>query len=197
MLYRGDVQYAMFTDLVETGIYWGCNVWYFTADTEGDYEWGKEGAIRLTAEVLNVNVPLWYQLWREWPSGDVVEATNLSWYHPNLSGPYGPPWNTVYVSLLHDDKQVSYKRIRSPLRIKEEGYSPVSDFVDGRLTDEMYAYYQDTLSGLISTYGCFTSGSGVPINGVRVRREVSDWQLRHGTKRQEKQRIWFTPPYVR
>lgn len=197
MLYRGDVQYAIGTDLAEDGFYWGVNVWYFQAGTLGEYEWGKEGAVRLTAEVLNVNNILWYQLWREWPADSVVEATNIAWDHPNLSGPYGPLWNTVYVALLNGSQQVSYKRIRSPLRIKEAGYNPVSDFEDGRLTDVMYDYYQDTMSTLISTYGCFTNSAGVSIDGVRVRREVSDWQPRHGTRRLSKRRIWLTPPYVR
>jgi hypothetical protein len=197
VLYRGDVQYAIGTDLAEDGFYWGVNVWYFTASSAGDYAWGQEGAIRLTAEVLNVNCPLWYQLWREWPAGTVVEATNFSWYHPNLSGPYGPLWNTVYVALLNGERQVGYKRVRSPLRLAEPGYSPQSDFVDGVLRDEVYEYYQETLQDLISTYGCFTNGAGVPITGVRVRREVSCWQVRHGTKRRSKRRIWLTAPHVR
>lgn len=197
VFYRGDVQYAIGTDLAEDGFYWGVQVWYFNASTVGEYAWGKEGAVRLTAEVLNVNNPLWYQLWREWPSGVVVEATNIAWDHPNLSGPYGPLWNTVYVALLNGTKQVGYKRVRSPLRIAEPGYSPVSDFIDGRLTDDMYDYYQDTLNTLITTYACFTNGQGVPVDGVRVRREVSDWQPRHGTKRLSKRRIWLTAPYIR
>jgi hypothetical protein len=99
--------------------------------------------------------------------------------------------------LLNGDRQVSYKRIRSPLRIKEAGFLDESDFIDGVLRDEIYDYYQDTLSTLITTYGCFTNGSGVPIDGVRVRREVSDWQMRHGTKRLSKRRVYLTPPYIR
>lgn len=196
-LYRGDVQYAIGTDLAEEGFYWGSQIWYFNAETMGDYAWGQEGAIRLTAEVLNVNNLLWYQLWREWPSGVVVEATNFSWSHPVLSGPYGPLWNTVYVALLNGDAQVGYKRVRSPLRLAEPGYLAESDFVDGVLRDEIYEYYQETLSTLISTYGCFTNCNGVAITGCRVRREVSGWQLRHGTKRRSKQRIWLTAPYIR
>jgi len=196
-MYRGDVQYAVPTDEAEDGFYWQVQCWYFQAGTTGEYEWGKEGAIRLTAEVLNVNCPLWYQLWREWPSGDVVEATNYSWYHPTLSGPYGPLFNTVYVALLNGDTQVGYKRVRSPLRLAEPGYLPESDFIDGVLRGEIYDYYQETLSGLLSDYGCFVNGAGVPITGCRVRREVSCWQLRHGTKRLSKRRIWLTAPYVR
>lgn len=196
-LYRGDVQYAVPTDLADDGFYWGTQVWYFGASTAGEYEWGKEGAIRLTAEVLNVNCPLWYQLWREWPSAVVVEATNVSWYHPNLSGPYGPIWNTVYAALLNGDTQVSYKRIRSPLRWAEPGYHDESDAPGGVLRDEIYDYYQDTLQTLITTYGCFCNNAGVSIDGVRVRREISSWQPRHGTKRLSKRRIWLTAPYVR
>lgn len=196
-LYRGDVQYAIGTDLAEDGFYWCVSVWYFQAATTGEYAWGKEGAIRLTAEVLNVNTILWYQLWRVWPADVVVEATNIAWDHPTLSGPYGPLWNTVYVALLNGQDQVGYKRVRSPLRLAEPGYLAESDFVDGVLRDEIYDYYQETLQGLISTYGCFTNSSGVPITGVRVRREVSGWQLRHGTKRLSKRRIWLTAPYVR
>jgi len=195
--YRGDVQYAIPTDLADEGFYWATQCWYFVAGDAGELAWGQEGAIRLTAEVLNVNCLLWYQLWREWPSGVVVSATNLAWDHPVLSGPYGPLWNTVYVALLNGDKQVGYKRVRSPLRLAEPGYLPESDFVDGLLRDEIYDYYQDTLQGLISDYGCFTNGTGVPVTGVRVRREVSGWQLRHGTKRRSKRRIWLTAPYVR
>lgn len=196
-LYRGDVQYAIGTPWTDSGFYWGVQCWYFEALSPGDYEWGKEGAIRLTAEVLNVNCPLWYQLWREWPSGTVVEATNVSWSHPNLSGPYGPVENTVYVALLNGENQVSYKRVRSPLRLAEPGYLDEPDFVDGLLRDEIYDYYQDTMQGLITTYGCFTSGSGRPVDAVRVRRQVSGWQMRHGTKRLNKRRIWLTAPYVR
>jgi len=196
-LYRGDVQYAMGTDLTDTGFYWGVHAWYFEAMDSAEYALAKEGCIRATAETLNVNAILWYQLWREWPGGTVVEATNVAWPHPDLSGPYGPLWNTVYVALLNGDRQVSYKRVRSPLRIKEEGYNPVSDFEDGRLTDATYAFYQDKLSSIISDYPYFRNSAGVPIDGVRVRREVSDWQLRHGTKRRNKQRIWLVPPYIR
>jgi hypothetical protein len=196
-LYRGDVQYAIGTDLAADGFYWGVHVWYFTASTMGEYAWGQEGAIRMTAETLNVNNILWYQLWREWPSGSVVEATNFAWEHPVLSGPYGPLWNTVYVALLNGEKQVGYKRVRSPLRLAEPGYLAEPDFVDGLLRDEIYDYYQETLQGIISTYGCFTNGAGVPVTGVRVRREVSCWQMRHGTKRVSKRRIWLTYPYIR
>jgi hypothetical protein len=114
-----------------------------------------------------------------------------------LSGPYGPLHNTVYVSLLNGGRQVSYKRIRSPLRIKELGYHDRSDFEDGLLRDEIYDYYQDTLSTLITTYGCFTTGAGDAIDGVRVHRQVSGWQLRHGTERVSKRRIWLTAPYIR
>jgi hypothetical protein len=197
VLYRGDVQYAIGTDLAEDGFYWCTQVWYFNATDAGEYAWAQEGAIRLTAEVLNVNCPLWYQLWREWPGGAVVEATNFAWPHPVLSGPYGPLWNTVYVALLNGEKQVGYKRVRSPLRFAEPGYLTESDAVDGVLRDEIYSYYQETLQGLVSTYGCFTNGAGVPVTGVRVRREVSGWQLRHGTRRVSKRRIWLTPPYIR
>jgi hypothetical protein len=197
VLYRGDVQYAIGTDLAEDGFYWCTQVWYFNATDSGEYAWAQEGAIRLTAEVLNVNCPLWYQLWREWPGGAVVEATNFAWPHPVLSGPYGPLWNTVYVALLNGEKQVGYKRVRSPLRFAEPGYLTESDAVDGVLRDEIYSYYQETLQSLVSTYGCFTNGAGVPVTGVRVRREVSGWQLRHGTRRVSKRRIWLTAPYVR
>lgn len=197
MRYRGDVQYAIPTDDTSTGFYWQTQVWYFEAASSGDYAWGQEGALRLTAEVLNVNCPLWYQLWREWPAGTVVEATNFAWDHPVLSGPFGPLYNTVYVALLNGDQQVGFKRVRSPLRLAEPGFLDQPDFVDGLLRDEIYDYYQGTLQGLVTTYGCFVNGAGVPIDGVRVRREVSGWQLRHGTKRRDKRRIWLTPPYVR
>lgn len=197
MLYRGDVQYAIGVPSLDAGFYWGTQIWYFQAGTAGEYEWGKEGAIRLTAEVLNVNNPLWYQLWREWPAGVVVEATNYAWPHPFLSGPYGPLHNTVYVALLNGEKQVGYKRVRSPLRLAEPGFSSESDFIDGLLRAPIYDYYQETIQGLLSTYGCFTTRTGIPISGCRVRREVSGWQMRHGTKRKGKQRIWLTPPYIR
>lgn len=196
-LYRGDVQYAIPYSAADDGFYWQVQCWYFQAGTSGEYAWGKEGAIRLTAEVLNVNCPLWYQLWREWPSGTVVEATNYAWDHPVLSGPYGPLFNTVYVALLNGERQVGYKRVRSPLRLVEPGYLTEPDFIDGVLRDEVYDYYQDTISGLISTYGCFTNGAGVSITGCRVRREVACWQLRHGTRRMSKQRIRLTAPYIR
>jgi hypothetical protein len=197
VLYRGDVQYAIPTSLTDDGFYWQVMVWYFTAGDADGYARGQEGAIRATAEVLNVNALLWYQLWREWPADVVVEATNRAWEHPVLSGPYGPLHNTVYVALLNGDSQVGYKRVRSPLRLAEPGYLPVSDFVDGLLRDEIYDYYQTTLSNIVSTYGCFTNSAGVPITGVRVRREVAGWQLRHGTKRRNKRRIWLTAPYIR
>lgn len=191
------MQYAIPTDDTSTGFYWQVQVWYFEAVSAGEYAWGQEGAIRLTAEALNVNTILWYQLWRTWPAGVVVEATNFAWDHPVLSGPFGPLYNTVYVALLNGEQQVGFKRIRSPLRLASEGGLDESDFVDGKLRDEIYDYYQDTLQGLVTTYGCFVNGSGVPIDGVRVRREVSGWQLRHGTKRRDKRRIWLTSPYIR
>lgn len=196
-LFRGDVQYAIPVDYLEAGFYWQTQVWYFQADDSAEYEAGKEACIRLTAEVLNVNVLLWYQLWREWPAATVVEATNLAWDHPVLSGPFGPLENTVYVALLSEGRQVGYKRVRSPLRLASPGWLDESDFVDGRLRDEIYDYYQDTLQGLVSSYGCICTAAGVAIDGVRVRREVSGWQLRHGTRRRDKQRIWLEPPYIR
>lgn len=196
-IYRGDVQYAIPLDYLEDGFYWNVSVWFFEASDAGGYAWGKEAAVRLTAEVLNVNTVLWYQLWREWPSAVVVEATNLSWDHPVLSGPFGPVENTVYAALLSGDRQVGYKRIRSPLRLASPGYLDQPDFVDGKLRDEIYDYYQDTLQGLITTYGCMCTADGVAIDGVRVRREVSGWQLRHGTKRRNKRRVWLTAPYIR
>lgn len=196
-LYRGDVQYAIPFDPAEEGFYWQTQIWYFEASDSSDYAMGQEASIRLTAEVLNVNVLLWYQLWRSWPDATVIEATNLTWPHPVLSGPYGPLENTVYVALLHGETQVGFKRVRSPLRLASPGWLDESDFVDGRLRDEIYDYYQSTMQGLITAYGCMRTADGVVIDGVRVRREVSGWQLRHGTKRLSKRRIWLTPPYIR
>jgi hypothetical protein len=101
------------------------------------------------------------------------------------------------VALLNGEQQVSYKRVRSPLRIVVPGFVDEPDFVDGMLRDEIYDYYQDTMQGLITTYGCMRSATGEAIDGVRVRREISGWQLRHGSKRVSKRRVWLTAPYVR
>jgi hypothetical protein len=113
-----------------------------------------------------------------------VERTNIVIDHPVLSGPYLTINDTVYMALLNGDTQVGYKRIRSPLR--------PGDIVDGLLEDSVYAYYQDTMQGLYSTdYPLMTNYAGVPVDGVRVRREVAGWQWRHGTKRRERMRITY------
>lgn len=179
--YRADVQYGVPLYESPSGFYYCSQIWYFNASDSTEYDHAKEGAVRITAESLNVNVALWNLLVREWPSETVVESSVPVWDHPVLSGPFDPPTNTVYVGLLGvDGRQVSYKRVRSPLRHE--------DYADGVLTDWAFDYYSGVF-GLVADYGCFTNVGGEAIASARVRREVASWQLRHGTKRRWRRRI--------
>lgn len=179
--YRADVQYGIPLLEAPLGFYWCTEVWYFNTDGGVDYATGREGAIRLTSEGLNVNVIIWDLLVVEWPSKVFVEHSHPTWDHPVLSGPYDPPQLTVYVSLLNAGRQVSYKRVRSPLR--HEDYT-----ADMLLTDTALAYYQGVFD-LVADYGCFTNANGVPIETARVHPAVMNWQLRHGTRRRWQRRI--------
>lgn len=173
--YRATIQYGIPLYEAPDGFYWCTQVWYFNANDETEYAHAKEGAIRITAEWLNVNVLLW-DIWvRLWPSGDLVEHYVPIWDHPVLSGPFDPPTVTAYCSLRSAGKQVSYKRIRSPLR--HEDYTSA-----GLLTDDALAYYQ-SVADLIADYGCFTNASGVLIEEGAMSPRIHDWVLRHGTKR--------------
>lgn len=175
-LYRYDVQYgipAFRTD--DRGFYYCSMVWYANAATDAEYAHAREGAIRITSEWLNRGVVVWDLFVRNASTGVQVEHSHPSWPHPVLSGPYSPLTNTVYVSLRHGEGQVSYKRVRSPVRFED-----MTD--DSRLTDWAYGYYQ-SVADLIPGYGCFTNISGVPITSAVVRRDVAHWALRHGTRR--------------
>lgn len=180
--YRYDVQYGIpsyRTD--DLGFYYCAMVWYANAGDTDEYQHAREGAIRITSEWLSVNVVIWDLFVTNLDTGVVVEHTHPSWPHPYLSGPYSPLTNTVYVALLNGEKQVSYKRVRSPVRF--EDMTP-----DGKLTDWAYAYYQG-VADLVGTYACFTNIHGVPITGARVQREIAHWTLRHGTKRLNRRRL--------
>lgn len=179
--YRADIQQRYPVDESPTGWYYCSQVHYFNAADAGELDTAIEGVKRLANEVINVNI-LCDRMWvREWPSGTFVFNSHGLWDHPVLSGPYGPLENGVYAGLLHDGKQVSYRRIRSPLRFE--------DYEGMELTDTALAYYQDTLTGLYDDYPMMTNVHGVGINGVRVNRQIANWQLRHGTRRRWRRRI--------
>lgn len=182
-LYRYDAQYgipAFRTD--DLGFYYCCMVWYANADNDAEYAHAREGAIRITSEWLNRGVVIWDLFVRNAATGVQVEHSHPAWPHPVLSGQYSPLTNTVYVSLLHGEEQVSYKRVRSPVRFEDMTE-------DGKLTDSAYAYYQ-SVADLIGDYACFTNVHGVPITSARVRRDISHWALRHGTKRLNRRRLF-------
>lgn len=173
--YRATIQYGIGMLEAPDGFYWCTQVWYFNADTDAEYAHAREGAIRITSEWLNVNVLVW-DLWiRFWPSGALVEHSAPQWPHPVLSGPYDYPTVTAFASLRSGGRQVSYKRIRSPLR--GEDYTP-----DGLLTASALAYYQ-SVADLVADYACFTNEQGVAIEDAVMSPHVHNWQLRHGTKR--------------
>ena len=178
--YQAAVQYGIPTFQTDSGFYYCMMTWYFNAADSGEYDHAREGAIRITSEWLNVNVLIWDLFISEWPSAVVVEHSHPVWDHPVLSGPYGPLEMTVFASLRNDGQQVSYKRIRSPVRFED-----CDDNWD--LTDSALAYYQ-SVADLVGSYGCFTNANGIPITGAVVQRRVADWQLRHGTKRRNRRR---------
>ena len=181
--YRFDVQYGIPAyRAVERGFYYCCMVWYAQADDGAEYDHAREGAVRITAEWLSTDVLIWDLFVTDVSSGAVVEHSHPAWDHPYLSGPYGPLTNTVFVSLLHGEEQVSYKRARTPVRLEDID-------AGSRLTDWAHAYYQG-VADLVAAYGCFRNVNGVPITGARVRRKISHWALRHGTARLNRRRLF-------
>lgn len=180
--YRADVQFGIPTDAAPDGFYWCSQVWYFHATSPAEYDHAKEGAVKITTLWLCTDVLAW-RLWvRLWPSETMVENIVAPQYdHPYLSGFYGPLESTVYVSLRSLGRQVSYKRVRSPLR--PEDYD-----ADFHLTPSALAYYQ-SVADMVADYGCFTNIHGVPIDNAIVSSRVHNWQLRHGTKRRWRSRV--------
>lgn len=177
--YRADVQYGIEAlETPDTGFYYCCMVWYFFADTDAEYEHAREGAIRITSEWLSTNVLIWDLFIRLASTGVLVEHSHPAWDHPVLSGPYGPLELTVFASLRGDGRQVSYKRIRTPVRLEDMDAA-------GRLTAWAYGYYQ-SVADLVAEYGCFTNYLGVPITDAVIKPEVVGWQLRHGTIRRNR-----------
>jgi hypothetical protein len=180
--YRFDVQYGVPYDPLPDGFYWCSQVWYANASNPAEYAHAKEGAVKITTLWLNVNVLAWRMWARLWPSEVMVENIVAPQYeHPYLSGPYGPMEGTVYVSLLSEGKQVSYKRVRSPLRFGDYDEQ-------GNLEPTVLAYYQ-SVADMIAAYGCFTNEAGVPIDEAIVSPYYHNWQMRHGTKRRQRRRL--------
>ena len=179
--YRADVQYGIEAwQTPDLGFYYCCMVWYFNADMTDEYDHAREGAIRITSEWLATNVVIWDLFITDLGTDIVVEHTHPVWDHPVLSGPFGLVQMSVFARLLGDGRQVSYKRIRSPVRFED-----MDD--DGNLTDWALAYYQ-SVADLVADYGCFTNVHGVPIDAAVINRRVYSWQLRHGTKRRNRRR---------
>lgn len=180
--YRFDVQYGVETDLnPDLGFYYCTQVWYAFADGDDEYAHAREGAIRITSEWLARNTVVWDLFVSVGDPWTVIEHTHPVWPHPVLSGELGTPEMTVFVSLRNAGKQVSYKRVRGPVRLAD--YEE-----DLRLTAWALDYYQ-SVADLISDYGCFTNASGVPITDAVVHPYVVSWQLRHGTKRRRRRRM--------
>jgi hypothetical protein len=180
--YRADVQYGIPIDAAPDGFYWGSQIWYFEADTDAEYAHAREGAVKITTLWLCTNVLAWNLLIRFWPSESLVESVVAPQYsHPVLSGLYGPLESTVFVSLRSEERHVSYKRVRSPLRMQDYDENLM-------LTPAALTYYQ-SVADMVSDYGCFRTYSGLLIDDAIVSPRVHNWQLRHGTKRRWRRRI--------
>jgi hypothetical protein len=179
--YRFDCQYGVECGWLDLGFYYCCMVWYAFASDDAEYAHAREGAIRITSELLARNTVIWDLFVTNLDTGVVVEHSHPSWPHPVLSGVLGTAEMTVYISLRNAGKQVSYKRVRGPVRIAD-----CDD--NNELTDFAYDYYV-SVAGLVGAYGCFTNVHGVPIETAVVDRQVRAWQLRHGTKRRNRRRL--------
>jgi hypothetical protein len=179
-LYKFQCQYGVEIQWLDAGFYYCSMLWYAEIDSDEEYAHAREGAIRITSELLARNTVIWDLFVESPPGGTVVEHTHPSWPHPVLSGELLPAECTVYISLRSGGRQVSFKRVRGPVR-KED----MDDA--GNLTDFAYNYYQG-VADLVSDYNCFTTYSGIPIEDAVVQRRVANWQLRHGTKRRNRRR---------
>jgi hypothetical protein len=179
--YKFVCQYGVEVQWLDLGFYYCTMNWYAYADTTAEYDHAREGAIRITSELLARNTVIWDLFVECPPGGTVVEHTHPSWPHPVLSGELLPAECTVFISLRSGGRQVSFKRVRGPVR-KED----MDD--DGNLTNFAFDYYQ-SVADLVSAYGCFTTYSGIPIADAVVQREVANWQLRHGTERRNRRRM--------
>lgn len=180
--YRFDVQYGVETDLnPDLGFYYCCMVWYANAADSSEYANAREGAVRITSELLARNTVVWDLFVTDMGTGVVVEHSHPVWPHPVLSGELGTPEMSVFIRFLNDGRQVSYKRVRGPVRLE--------DMTDGKwLTPWAVAYYQ-SVADLVTAYACFTNVNGVPLEEAVVNPQVVSWQLRHGTKRRLRRRM--------
>lgn len=179
--YKFECQYGVETDAVTAGFYYCSMIWYAFASTPGEFANAREGAIRITSELLARNTLIWDLFVESPPNGPVIEHSSPTWDHPVLSGELGAPEMTVFISLQNAGRQVSYKRVRGPVRME--------DFDDGgNLTPWALDYYQG-VADLVADYGCFTNLAGVPIESAVINPRVVSWQLRHGTKRRNRRRL--------
>jgi hypothetical protein len=179
--YRFECQYGVEVQWLDAGFYYCSMIWYAFASNDAELAHAREGAIRITSELLARNTVIWDLFVESPPGGTVIEHSHPSWSHPVLSGELMPAECTVFISLRSGGRQVSYKRVRGPVR-KED----MDD--NSELTDWALNYYQ-SVADLIGSYGCFTNAAGVPIEGAVVQRAVANWQLRHGTKRRNRRRM--------
>lgn len=179
-LYRQDIQYGIPLYEAPDGFYWCTQVYYYEAADSSERDALRDSTNHICGQGLNTNVAIWSVTVREWPSGVLVETMIPPHEGTPLSGPFDPPTLTVFVSLRHEGRQVSYKRVRSPVRHEDYGE-------DLRLTDWALDYYQTNFQQLADLEQ-YRNCNGVPITEVVVHPYVVSWQLRRGTRRRWERR---------
>lgn len=182
-LFRQDIQYGIPLYEAPDGFYWCTGVYYWVADDDEAYAAAKDGTTSICGQSLNTNVLIWSVTVRAWPLGTLIEHFVPAHVGTPLSGPFDPPTLTVHVSLKLAGKQVSFKRVRSPVR--HEDYN-----ADLSLTAWALDYYQSVFDQLADA-GYYRNCNGVPIDEAVVHPYVVSWQLRRGTRRRWERRLLF------
>lgn len=177
-LYRCDLQWKIPTELVNTGVYYWTNVWYWNADTPDEYDFAHDWVV-LTGEHQNCDDVRGDRIKIvEWPSNVLVQQGA---YNPFIAGFWGdsdgPITNVLLYWLYAGEKIIGYKRVRMPV--------PSYAHVNGVLTPEFYASYSSI--GLNYAGGQrLCNSSGVEFTHGKLDPLVHGWQLRHGTRRAER-----------
>lgn len=181
-LYRIDVQNRIPYEDNPSGYYWYTNVYYVNASDFDELDQAIDAVLR-AGEFSHRHIVMmdYYRVMR-WPSGVVVLENEIDYEcTPLISGPYYSIYSCLYVRLYNGDRQVSYKRYRTPLSEHE--------IDDQRLTSDFYNFWSSSPANFWEPAGIFTNSAGVPITRAMLDPYVHGWVLRHGTKRRERRRL--------
>lgn len=181
-IYRADLQQSIATGLVATGRYYWTNVYYFVANNSTEFDLGRDQCSECQSRAFCDDVSSDRILITEVGSGSVVQHGIFHWVPLGAWGSSDSPiTNCVLVWLYSGGVKVGYKRYRVPV--------PMSAMSGGLLTATFLSDYLVDGPGNALIGGQVSTINGAFIDAAVVDPRVSQWQIRHGTKRAERRAV--------